>query len=329
MLNKKLLITITILCITFIAICDEEYGILSNKPTPPENYVFVSIKNPQKEKNYKIMRGGECIATLSVVSVVGDFGAVMKVNDSDSISSIMKGDRVYIYNGKSEKVSELKNKQITYANNETDIIVPPNKISEQKDKKTSETVVNNPENNPAEQKNTQNPVSQTITLVNSQSQQPAQTVQGGSDSNSKVEIVLDEQDGDTLFLNPPKGWKLCRNVKSSYNSSSILSSLSEGSKQATWHCQIPQDGTYNVSLWWVNSTDPNDLRANNLKIVVHSSDGDIPLTIDQTKDGGQFNSIMNCKFKAGHDVKILTITNKDMQNPGGFMSVDALKLTLK
>jgi len=64
---------------------------------------------------------------------------------------------------------------------------------------------------------------------------------------------------------------------------------------ARWTPNLPESGWYEVSVWYVEGTN----RASDARFTVHHAGGDTEFTVDQTKDGEQWNVLGGFGFDAG------------------------------
>ncbi len=313
-----------------IAIGDEEFGTIANKPVAPENVVFVNIKNASKDVRYKIMRDGRCLTALEVVNLVGEFGALMKVKDASTVPYIVKGDRVYKINGK-EKVCPDKNemqKENTNPSNNFNIAKTGSENTEQASKQSIQ-------NNAPAAATTNNTITSSNNIASPfESMGSDNTVKAENPvSSAKIgtfewdEIIFDEQDKDNISMEPISAWTLSNNSADSFKSKSFIAPLEGSSKKATWKCTIPEDGLYNISLWW--AIPMNGKLSNTAPVIIHTATGDVPLTLDQSVNSRKFNSIGDFKLKSGKDTPVITFTNEGAIDKSGFICVDAIKISYK
>lgn len=322
----KKIIAVFILSVIFsLAFGSEDFGLLANKPSAPDNLVFVNIKNAHKDKKYKILRNGQLLTTLDVVSLVGEIGAVMKVNDTSSAEHIIKGDRVYPIEDQSfyqqlPKDSKASQNLTVTASDQNMIMITSNAPKK-------------------EETSTQPPEESTQVAMNTSSLPPydpftkkPEGVSTNSDVNAISsepwdELILDEQDKGNLELTPASAWENSSNTDKSFKKKSLVMKCQGELKKATWKCGIPEDGTYNISLWWVAS--PDGVLANQASAVVYDADGEKAIKIDESSNSGKFVSIGDFKFKKGQNMPIISISNEGLQDSNYYISIDALKLTFK
>lgn len=364
---KKIILSLVCVLLFNTAFCEEEFGTVANKPNPPENIIFVNVKKASKDKKYKILRDGQCLTLLDVVNTVGEFGALMKVKDASAAPYITKGDRVYLYteNGKGciEETKNNTNKQET----EIEIkIASPSKPVQNEPKKDSQSPISQLNDTPPSEiqttSNNQQPASIQSTQQQNSSSSPFESLDSNNNtpivdsqqaiqsskppmqlaqateqtqlpSSNKIssldwdEIIFDDQNKENVKLIPDNSWEVSNNVDESYRSKSLIAPIAGETKKAVWLCSIPEEGTYNISLWWSQSS-KGKLSAN-LPVIIHSSTGDINIKVDQSRNSKKFNSIGDFKFKAGENIPIITLTNEGSTDSNSYICFDAIKIAHK
>lgn len=142
------------------------------------------------------------------------------------------------------------------------------------------------------------------------------------------EIVVDNANPGALQLTPPSPgmWRLA-SVPGSHAYSALVGLVDNTVKTATFVVDVPQGGTYDLYLYWV----PDDpaLRSNRVLCTVHSAQGPLQGTIDQTgpKGKGDFYSIGRYELKPGKAQPLVTLSTEGSEPaPDRMVSVDALKL---
>jgi hypothetical protein len=143
--------------------------------------------------------------------------------------------------------------------------------------------------------------------------------------SEKPGIEVDDSMPGALVLDPPNAWLPSHNPVDSFHQSSLVATVDGKKKTATFVANIPEDGEYEVYLWWVASNP--DFRSSAVPVTVNAASGPAKTTIDQTKNGRQWNSIGTYTFKAGQAQQILTISTEGLPTgPTMNVSVDAMKL---
>jgi hypothetical protein len=146
-----------------------------------------------------------------------------------------------------------------------------------------------------------------------------------SPNADKEGIIIDDAVTGAVQLDPPGAWQPSRNPTESYQSASVIAAVDGRPKTATFHANIPEDGQYEIFLWWVASN--RDFRSNSVPVTVHAATGTERVTVDQTAGAKQWNSIGAFQFKAGQQVPVVTISTEGVQpGPSINVSADAVKL---
>jgi hypothetical protein len=139
------------------------------------------------------------------------------------------------------------------------------------------------------------------------------------------EIIVDDKMADKLELEPANGWQTSANALDSYEGSSLVAAVDGRKKTATFVADVPEDGEYEVFLWWVASN--KEFRPSEVPVTVNAATGSTKVVVDQTANNRMFNSIGKFQFKAGPGQKIVTISTEGVASgPTVNLSVDALKL---
>lgn len=146
-----------------------------------------------------------------------------------------------------------------------------------------------------------------------------------SPNADKPGIIVDDKSADGLALEPRSGWENSVNFTDSYEQSSLVAKADGKVKTATFKADIPEDGQYEVFVWYVASN--KEFRSSAVPVTVFAADGPQKLTIDQTRNNRQFNSLGTFNFKAGQKVPVVMISTEGISpNPTMSVSVDAIKL---
>jgi hypothetical protein len=138
-------------------------------------------------------------------------------------------------------------------------------------------------------------------------------------------LVDDKAPPDGIALDPPNGWISSNNPMDSYDGSSLVAVVDGKVKTATFKADIPEDGQYEIFLWWVASK--SDFRSAEVPATVMAATGPVSVKLDQTQNNKMFNSIGTYSLKAGKGVPVVKISTEGLP-PGPTMnvSVDAMKL---
>lgn len=138
-------------------------------------------------------------------------------------------------------------------------------------------------------------------------------------------IVVDDKTPDGMKLEPPNGWQPSVNVADSYDGSSLVAAVDGTTKKATFQADIPEDGNYDVYLWWVPSG--SAFRSAAVPVTINTASGPQSTTVDQTKGQKQFTKVGTYQLKAGQKVPVLTISTEGIAAGQTLnVSIDALKL---
>jgi hypothetical protein len=142
-------------------------------------------------------------------------------------------------------------------------------------------------------------------------------------------IIVDNEDPGAIVQQPELSWVKSTDATSAYGNNSLTTILrNPQTVSVTFLATIPQDGNYEISLWWVASTER--YRSKRVPVTVHTMDGDVKLTIDQTTGNAQFNSIGRFNLKAGEREPIVTISNEGINKlDRGYISADAIKIVYR
>lgn len=141
----------------------------------------------------------------------------------------------------------------------------------------------------------------------------------------KPGIEVDDSTPGGLVTEPANAWLPSHNPIDSYNGSSLVATVDGKTKTASFVANVPEDGEYEVYLWWV-AANP-DFRSNAVPVTINTASGPVKATIDQTKNGRQWNLVGSYAFKAGQQQKVVTLSTEGI--PAGTtmnVSVDAMKM---
>lgn len=139
-------------------------------------------------------------------------------------------------------------------------------------------------------------------------------------------IIVDDADNEALILQPPGAWGPSTETRRSYASSSRIARVDGTVYTATFVADIPESGTYELFLYWINSG--ASFRFNAVPVTIHAAAGAVRMTVDQVRSGTAFQSIGKFQLREGTRLPVITMTTEGV--PAGpstmYVSVDALKL---
>lgn len=143
---------------------------------------------------------------------------------------------------------------------------------------------------------------------------------------SNGELILDDATPGALKLQPTSGW-MSTATPGSYKESSLLASVDGTLKTATFYADVPEEGEYDVSLWWVPANAP--MRSSKTICTIFTTTGPFRGTLDQTGSPGSggFFPVGHYTLPAGQQIPIAAISTEGLSGgPASMVSVDALKL---
>jgi hypothetical protein len=139
------------------------------------------------------------------------------------------------------------------------------------------------------------------------------------------EIVVDDKSLSGLILEPPDAWRTSVNVADSHEGRSLIAPVDGKPAKATFVADIPEDGEYEVYLWWTASQPA--FRPSEVPVTVYTANGPVQAKVDQTKGPKTWNLVGKYPLKAGQKQNILTISTEGLPaSQTQFVSVDAMKL---
>lgn len=138
-------------------------------------------------------------------------------------------------------------------------------------------------------------------------------------------IVADNNDPESLKVSPSELWRPSAESRASYANSSMVAPVSGPVKTASFSMQVPAAGRYQLYLWWISRS--SDVRSEAVPAIVHTSDGDRLVRLDQVNTESDFNYIGTFRFAGGLQ-RVVSITSERVPNESGnvYISVDAAKL---
>lgn len=147
-----------------------------------------------------------------------------------------------------------------------------------------------------------------------------------------VEWVLEDDTPGVLALEPESAWKPSSNTSESHGGSSIVAFGGSETHRATFIADIPVDGEYEVSAWWVASGER--FRSPSVICTLYPSTGAFNATVDQVHltpgpEPDRFITLGQYYFKAQKRRPVISFTTEGL--PAGeevAVSVDAIKLKL-
>jgi hypothetical protein len=331
--GRGLIVVAVLLCALFNEAVGQQPALPAGRPVgTAENdanidtaNVYVGIKNPDPREPYCVLKDGAVLATLSVVVTVGDFGAVMRIIPAEAAASIKKGDFVY----RKRDVAQLE--RVTPRPTPTPILairasasptpIPPFSVEQARSPFVAFTPT--PVAPPPV---TALPPAPVVPALPPLEVGPAPTPVPPEEAGA---IIVDNDTPGAVVQEPQMSWVKSTDSRTAYGNSSLTTILTNPQIiKATFLATIPQDGNYEIYLWWVASTER--YRSKRVPVSVHTMDGDVNLTIDETANGGRFNSIGQFNLKAGERERIVTISNEGINKlDRGYVSADAVKIVYR
>ncbi|GIX45703.1 MAG: hypothetical protein D6691_02545 [Candidatus Hydrogenedentota bacterium] len=159
----------------------------------------------------------------------------------------------------------------------------------------------------------------------SQAVMPPPAPQAPSGGTGGPEIIVDDKTPGGLILDPPDAWRTSVNVADSHEGGSLIAPVDGKPAKATFVADVPEDGEYEIYLWWTASQ--ASFRPTEVPVTVYTASGPVQAKVDQTKGPKMWNLVGKYSLKAGQKQNILTISTEGLPaSQTQFVSVDAMKL---
>jgi hypothetical protein len=303
------------------ALGQQPVGTAENDANIDTANVYVGIKNANPQETYCVVKDGAIVATLNVVTTVGDFGAVMRITPKEAAAKVKKGDSVYLKREAAQLQRPTPTPLVPMPVVVTPTLAPPI-VSEQP---RSPFIMASPTPLGPYEPTPMPPAPVVPALPPLNVGQP----EGARPPQEEGAIIVDNEDPGAIVQQPELSWVKSTDATSAYGNNSLTTILrNPQTVSVTFLATIPQDGNYEISLWWVASTER--YRSKRVPVTVHTMDGDVKLTIDQTTGNAQFNSIGRFNLKAGEREPIVTISNEGINKlDRGYISADAVKIVYR
>jgi hypothetical protein len=130
-----------------------------------------------------------------------------------------------------------------------------------------------------------------------------------------IELIVDDADPD--FQSGDTPWPTSQTIPGGYNTSYRYAPPGNGDRWATWFFTLENPGNCTVSAQWT----AYDNRSTAAPYTIVNNDTPIAVSIDQTINGGGFNSLGTYWMEAGPVAVVLTDTQD------GYVVADAVKLS--
>jgi hypothetical protein len=128
-------------------------------------------------------------------------------------------------------------------------------------------------------------------------------------------LIVDNNDAG---FTRTSGWFSSSNA-GFYGTNSLVTLVPNGNDTATWTFNVTTPGRYEVFAWWVAAGN----RATSAPYIVNDLVGANTVNVNQTANGGVWNSLGTFSFQAGQ----ATVQLSDQGTPSGaFVSADAVKI---
>jgi hypothetical protein len=283
--------------------------------------VYVSIKNADKSKPYCVVKNNNVIATLQVITIVGDFGAVMKITPKEAASQVRKGDKVYLKKDVAYMVRPTPAPYVPIMVTPSPTMQPP--MQPPIARTTSPSPFQMAPPAPMAPQPTPMPPAPVLAAL------PPMDVRETPEPEEEGVIIVDNDNKDLTLQEPELTWVESLNAQDSFGKNGYITILrNPQTVKFTYMANIPEDGSYEVFLWWTASTER--YRSARVPVTVYTMDGEAKTTVDQTQGNAQFNSLGMYNLKAGERQPVLTISNEEINKlDRGYVSVDAMKLVYK
>jgi len=132
------------------------------------------------------------------------------------------------------------------------------------------------------------------------------------------EIIIDNIDPGFSTESGDEDWKRDTSADDQYGQCHMYHrTVGSGEDVAKWEFEVPEAGQYEVYAWWCAS----DTRPNDVPYTVHHANGSSPVRVDQTTNGGQWNTLGTYTFDGSGSV---TLT--DDADTGRNLVADAVRL---
>jgi len=144
----------------------------------------------------------------------------------------------------------------------------------------------------------------------------------GATTAAAGEIIIDDKVPGGFTAEPAGAWEPSAQTADSFQDSSVFARVDGNVKKATFNADIPADGEYEVSLWFVVSN--NQFRSAAVPVTIHTAAGPQTITVDQTNlaSGKKWNTLGRFALKAGTKVPVVTVSTEGLA-PGPTLSVSA------
>lgn len=109
-----------------------------------------------------------------------------------------------------------------------------------------------------------------------------------------------------------------------YGTNSLVAQAAGGLKTATWKFNLPVNGLYEPSVWYVAASDA--YRSTAVPYTVTYNGGTATVSLDQTTNGSKFNPLGQWWFNAGVSVPAVQVST-NIADPNDYVSADAAKMT--
>ncbi|MGI8905442.1 MAG: hypothetical protein ACR2IE_03005 [Candidatus Sumerlaeaceae bacterium] len=140
-------------------------------------------------------------------------------------------------------------------------------------------------------------------------------------------IIADDKIPTSVSVDPPQAWENSVNLTESYQQSSLIGRVDGTIKRATFYADVPEDGEYEIFVWWVQSN--KQFRSDKVPVTVDAAAGPQKLSVDQSDPSSakRWNSIGKFTLKAGQHQPVVTLSTEGVEpGPTVSVSVDAMKL---
>ena len=114
-------------------------------------------------------------------------------------------------------------------------------------------------------------------------------------------------------------WELSTSEPNYYGTNYAYHASGTGDGSATFSFNITESGTYEVFAWWTSHSN----RALNAPYTINHSSGSNTVRVDQTTNGGEWNSLGTYFFSEGTATVVLS------NDADGYVIADAVKMELK
>lgn len=94
------------------------------------------------------------------------------------------------------------------------------------------------------------------------------------------------------FRDYTSSWFKSTTTSGYYHENYLFHEPGDGAHQVRWAAYLPQSGLYRVHAWWTSHSN----RTQSAQYEIHHRDGITTVTMDQTQNGGQWNSLEEFSF---------------------------------